>query len=130
MELREQLEARIFLYAEQPYAAGRLLGAREWGTRAEGALAVTRDVMRFGLKLASGATPMQASVTLAGQTLEDVRWCAVRTSRVDRGAKQRAIRSYASQLEPLGIRAMLGARVYEAARRGETLAAVSSTAPG
>jgi LmbE family N-acetylglucosaminyl deacetylase len=89
---RSELDCPIWLYGEQPYAAGSLLRARA---------ALPPD----------GAGPPGLPVT----------WRRIRTSPADRVAKLRAISKYHSQLRRLGLLKLAAVQMEELARRGELL---------
>jgi LmbE family N-acetylglucosaminyl deacetylase len=122
LERRHELSARLGFYAEQPYAAGRLLGAAGSGTLPLSPLRAARNATRFAGGLLRRETPMSPSIDLEGLTIEPLRWDHVSTCRQDRRAKRRAVMSYRSQLSALGAQPMLGAWLYEVVHRGEALA--------
>jgi LmbE family N-acetylglucosaminyl deacetylase len=123
MERRRELSGRIGFYAEQPYAAGRLLGEEGMETaRRTKWLGGVRNVTRFAYRLVLRETPMPPRVDLDGLTFERLEWRHLPASRSDRTAKRRAVTSYRSQLRPLGVQPMLGAWLYELAHRGEAVA--------
>jgi LmbE family N-acetylglucosaminyl deacetylase len=92
MGRREELECALWLYAEQPYAAGSLLRARA--------------------SLPPGtAAPADLRVS----------WRRVHTSMADRVAKLRAIAHYHSQLRRLGLGKLAVVQLEELCRKGELI---------
>jgi len=90
---RADLGCPLWLYAEQPYAAGSLLRARA---------ALPPD----------DSSPGELEVT----------WRRVRTAVPDRIAKLRAISHYHSQLRRLGLAKLAVVQMEELCRRGELIA--------
>jgi LmbE family N-acetylglucosaminyl deacetylase len=89
---RDELDCPIWLYSEQPYAAGSLIRAR--------------------------ATLPPTNAVLAAT---EVSWRRVAASASDRRAKRRAISHYHSQLRRLGLAKLAAVRIEELSRRGELI---------
>jgi LmbE family N-acetylglucosaminyl deacetylase len=116
---REQMDASLALYAEQPYAAGTLLHEVGQERPQASAFGLVRDVARFAFRLRRVRLPPAPKWSDAPL---DVEWGVVRPDRADWRAKRRAIRCYKSQVRPIGLVSMWGATLYEHACGGEPVA--------
>jgi LmbE family N-acetylglucosaminyl deacetylase len=115
MARRASLECRLFLYAEQPYAAGAHM--REFQSSPRRALA-DHHVSRA-----------QASERDGDPASPTARWKRVRTSVRDRAAKTRAIASYRSQLRPLGPFVLVASQIEEICWGGELVGTLAEGQP-
>jgi LmbE family N-acetylglucosaminyl deacetylase len=127
LERFDQLGCAVGIYAEQPYAAGRLLRPQE---SSSSPAAMARHVGRVVAGLLAARPPISPSIAIDGREISGLRWQRVRASRDDRRAKLRAVMSYRSQIRALGVKPMLGAWFYEAACRGESVAWLSTPLAG
>lgn len=119
IERRNQLKGRLGLYAEQPYTAGTVLGRRHT-IGSSSRIGTIGNIATFAVRV--WFTQATSPMPIHRLPLEPkVEWQTIRTSFLDRRAKRRAVQSYRSQLRPLGALATFGARLYEFARRGETI---------
>jgi LmbE family N-acetylglucosaminyl deacetylase len=116
---RQELDGRLALYAEQPYAAGQLLDhpSDAGATPAQ----IARDTVRF-LRVQLVERPPLRPRHGTKEPLPGVAWRVVRSGAADQAAKVRAVVRYRSQLVPLGPRTLIGAWLYELVHRGETVA--------
>jgi LmbE family N-acetylglucosaminyl deacetylase len=118
---RNELRGRMALYAEQPYAAGSII---RWRTAAPETQRIARiaDAGRFLRRLLTGGDSLDSRLEAGDARLDGITWHIARASAGDRRAKATAIKSYSSQLRHVGIAPLVGARVYERVRGGETVA--------
>jgi LmbE family N-acetylglucosaminyl deacetylase len=118
---RHEFGGKIGFYAEQPYVVAALIRSRNGRDRP------TKRGQHVGLGqflgcILSRAGPPSSALLESHVLKQQITWQTVRAAALDRHAKRRAIASYRSQLRPLGIGPVLGGLIYEAVRRGETIA--------